>query len=366
MVFHKYLASLIILAISCSGCGIQVKEIGATTPTAFIITLTLPPTLSPPPSETPLPPPPQPTASPVEGTSSTQINVRSEPSSVSDVLGIIPANTKVQIVGKDPGENWWQILYPQGKDGKGWVTAQYVTTPGKPEVPVIGGGVLNPNNGNTAIIQQQLNIRSGPGTDFNSIGTLNAQDVVNLTGKDANGAWLQIEFTAGPDGKGWINAAFAQAQGVENLPIVTEAGLIVGTGTPTDIPPTPTATILPAWHDNDSQDAPVVNVKFDPAGTKALIYNGEVSAPAGDMEDWVAFMPYAENIFVSLECKDSDSLLADISENTQPMNVKVVCGDKQKKIDVKAGSDYLIHFQAERSSSSVHTINYTITITMES
>ena len=342
------------------------NEIGAATPTAFIITSTLPPTRIPPPSETPLPPPPQPIApraTPVEGTSSTQINVRSEPSTASDVLGILPANTKVQIVGKDPGENWWQILYPKGKDGKGWVAAQYVSTAGEPDVPVIGGAGSNPNNGNTAIIQQQLNIRSGPGAGFNSIGMLNPQDVVNLIGKDSNGAWLQIEFASGPAGKGWINAAFAQAQGVENLPIVTEAGLIVGTGTPTGIPPTPTATILPARLDNDSQDAPLVNVKFDPAGTKALIYNGDVSAPEGDMEDWIAFMPYAENIFISLACKGNGPLIAEVLENALPLNTVIECGDEMKQIHVQAASEYLIHLQANQSSSGVQYINYTITIT---
>ena len=88
---------------------------GAETPTASIITSTLPPTLHSSPSQTPLPPLSSPTIAPVEGTTSTQVNVRAEPTTASDVLGIIPPNTKVQIVGKDPGENWWQINYPAGR-----------------------------------------------------------------------------------------------------------------------------------------------------------------------------------------------------------------------------------------------------------
>ena len=119
------------------------------------------------------------------------------------------------------------------------MTAQYVTTVSTPEVPVIGGNNANPNDGNIAIVQQQLNVRSGPGADFNSLGTLNPQDVARLIGKDANGAWLQIEFTSGPDGKGWISAAFVQAKGVESLPILTESGVVIGTGTPVDTPSLP-------------------------------------------------------------------------------------------------------------------------------
>src|SRR4029453_4919721 len=127
-------------------------------------------------------------------------------------------------------------------------------------------------------IQQQLNVRSGPGTGFNSLGTLNPNDVVRLTGKDGSRAWLQIEFSAGPDGKGWINAAFVQARGVEKLPIVTEAGEAIGTGTPTGIPPPSPPTLSPAPADNDSQNSPIARVVFEPLGTHTLIYNGDVSS----------------------------------------------------------------------------------------
>src|SRR6185503_1574198 len=143
------------------------------------------------------------------------VNVRLEPSTASTVLGIIPADTTVEITGKDPDGKWWQIIYPhpEGIDGKGWVTAQYITTDRTSDVPTIGGEETNPNNGNVAVVQEPINVRSGPGTDFNSLGTLNPHDVVNLTGKDQNGAWLQVEFPSGPEGKGWVNAAFVQAQG---------------------------------------------------------------------------------------------------------------------------------------------------------
>jgi uncharacterized protein YraI len=270
----------------------------------------------------------------------------------------------VEIIGKDPGGNWWQINYPQGQgsDGKGWVTAQYVTTAVTPEVPTIGGNEADPNSGNIAVIQQQLNVRSGPGTDFNSLGTLNPQDVVKLTGKDPNGAWLQIDFAAGPESRGWVNAAFVRATGVENLPIVTESGLVVGTGTPTVIPPTSTPTIVPAWADNDSPAAPIVSVSFEPAGTQTLIYNGEVSSPQGDPEDWIAFKPYNQFIFISLDCHWSDAIEIDLSENLAPVNTYISCGDQMKKIAVNAGANYLVHLQAMPSTGGLQYINYTLTI----
>jgi uncharacterized protein YraI len=298
---------------------------------------------------------------PVEGTTTTQLNVRAEPSTAGNVLGIIPANTKVQITGKDPAGNWWQILYPQGKDGKGWVTAQYVTTAKGAEVPVIGGGSgVDPNSGNAAVVQQQINVRSGPGTGFNSLGTLNARDVVRLTGKDANSTWLQIEFSAGPEGKGWINAAFVQAKGVENLPIVTEAGEAIGTGTPTGIPPTP--TVVPAWADNDSQNNPIASVVFDPLGTNTLIYSGDVSSPEGDSQDWIQFTPYQDTIFASLECKGENRLQVSILENGQPTSLELSCNEHRKPLSVKADSIYVIYAHAPQSLGGLQYTPYTVTI----
>lgn len=344
-----------------AGCAAPEKE-AAPTLTAFPTTSTLAPTIVQQPSETPLPPPPQPTTAPVEGISSTQLNVRAEPSTAANILGVIPGNTRLEIVGKDPGGNWWQILYPDGPEGRGWVNAQYATVSNAESVPVIGGETADPNDGNVAIVQQQINVRSGPGTGFNSLGTLNAQDVVSLTGKDANGAWLQISFTPGPDGKGWVNAAFVQARGVDNLPIITEAGQVVGTGTPTGIPPTRTPTVIPAWEDGDSPENPAASVTFEAAGTNRLIYSGDLSAPDGDTEDWVTFKPYTQTVFLSLSCTGSGSLQAEILENGTPMNIQLVCGAEMRQVSVNPGSTHSVHFSVSQSSNSLEYVGYTINI----
>ena len=349
------------LLLFVAGCAVPGTE-AAPTSEAVPITTTLAPTSNFTPTETPLPPPPQPSATPVEGTSSTQINVRSEPSTSGNVLGMIPPNTRVQIVGKDPGGNWWQILYEQGVEGKGWVTAQYVTTANVENIPVIGGDPTDTTNGNIAIVQQQINVRSGPGTSFNSLGTLNPQDVVNLTGKDANGAWLQIAFSAGPEGKGWINTAFVRAQGVENLPIITEAGQVVGTGTPTGIPPTATPTVIPAWADQDSRSNPVASIVLEPNGTHAFIYSGDISSPQGDAEDWIQFKPSGRAILLSLTCTDSTLLEAELFEDGALVNNEVTCDEQTKRMDVNAGSNYLLHLYTSSSTDALRSVHYTIKI----
>jgi uncharacterized protein YraI len=365
-VSSKIVLSLILFLLISTGCGARPDNLAATTVPAPVITATLPAAFTPPAADTPLPPPGTPlapSATPIEGTTSTQLNVRAEPSTAGNVLGILPASAKVQITGRDPAGNWLQILYPQGQDGKGWVTAQYVTTANGTAVPVIGGdSIADPNGADTAIVQQQINVRSGPGTSFNSLGTLNPKDVVRLTGKDANSAWLQIEYPNGPDGKGWINAAFVQARGVENLPIVSEAGQTIGTGTPTGIPPTSTPTVFPAASDDDSQTHPIANVIFEPMGTQTLIYSGDVSSPEGDVEDWIQFTPDTDMVLASLECYGKLNLQVDILENGQPSPLKLACGEREKSIPVKPGAVYMIHLQAAQSQGGLQYFPYKVTI----
>jgi len=349
----KYI-SILWLAIFCAGCSFSVDVIEAETPTALIITSTLPPSPTLEPSETPLPPPPTGTVLPAVGTTSTQVNVRVEPSTVGAVIGVIPANTNVEIIGKDPGGNWWLINYPQAAEGKGWVAAEFITTAEEPNVPVIGEGL-------TAVVQQQINIRSGPGTDFNSLGTVNANDVVTLTGKDSGGAWLQIEFASGPEGKGWVNAAFVQATGIENLPIVSSSNEVIGTGTPTNAPTPSTPVALPAPNDGDSPSAPAVNVTLSATGTKSFQYSSDVSSPIGDAEDWIQFTPSAGAVLVELECEGSGSYVAEILvEGVSPQNL--VCG-RIILIAMIPNTAHSIRFQSAPMGDLQYT-RFTVTVTL--
>ena len=349
---------LIIISFLVAGCSVSIRNEITATAAPIIITATLPPTPSPRPSETPLPPPPSLTVVPVRGTTSTQLNVRAEPSTTSNVLGVVPANTEVQIVGADPGGNWWQIVYELGVDGKGWVTAQYVETVTKPEVPVIGGDGTNPISGNSAIVIQQLNIRSGPGTNYNSLGILNVNDVVKLTGKNRDGTWLQVQFAAGPGGRGWVNSGFVKADDTENLPIVSESGEVIGTGTPVDTPHPSTPTLVPAPQDNDSSTNPIASVIFNRGGTTSLIYSGDVSAPDGDTEDWIAFTPYGDVVYAGIQCIGSDSLRVEFSG----VKEMLTCNRPNLTITVPAGMQILAHIIATSNSGQLQYTKYTITI----
>lgn len=91
-----------------------------TTPTATpraTNTPTLLPTV-PPPTATPQPTPIGPAL-----TARVALNVRSGPSTADPVIGSLATNTTVQIVGVNPEQSWWQIVYPADSQSYGWVSA---------------------------------------------------------------------------------------------------------------------------------------------------------------------------------------------------------------------------------------------------
>jgi len=342
-----------------TACGLDVSNKAPATPVPVIITSTLPPTLTPQATDTLAPPTVTSTPVPVEGTTTTQLNVRAEPSTGSAALGVIGPFVKVQIFGKDPSGKWLQVAYAQGADGKGWVTAAYVQVKAASEIPVIGDAAGS-GSGLRGLVIQQLNVRSGPGTDYNSLGVLYSNDVVYLTGKNDAGSWLQIEFSSGVEGKGWVSTAFIKADGVNTLPIVAETGRVVGTETPTGIPPSPMPTLIPAKNDGDSAEAPAVNISFSANGTRSFLYSNDLSFPEGDSEDWIQFIPYQPSVLMQLSCAGSGRLSAEIVQNGETIATFVKCGDTSIYM-LNSGQAYLVHLSATSSDILQYT-SYTLKI----
>jgi uncharacterized protein YraI len=349
--------TLVLASIAAASCT-TIPSSGTATP--FLITSTLPPTPAPPVASLPPPATSAPAAAPIPGTTSSRLNVRGDPSSASPPLGMIEPFSSVQIRGKDPSGNWYEIEYAQGKDGLGWVTAQYVTVQSQAAIPVVAGAS---ESGPSGVITQQLNVRSGPGTDSNSVGTLNARDVVVLVGKDSGGLWLQIQYPAGPEGKGWVASGYVQADGLDQLPIVGQTGQVIGTETPTGIPPTAIPTSGIAATDDDSAQAPAADVVFSPEGAGSFIYSGDVSAPAGDAEDWIRFTPYGTRLSARLDCQGTAILRLELTHSGQMQTGQDLpaCGTAGI-LTLSAGQPYLLRLFLNPGQGQQEYAHFTLTM----
>jgi hypothetical protein len=139
--------------------------------------------------------------------------------------------------------------------------------------------------------------------------------------------------------------------------------VVVGTGTPTSIQPTVTPTIIAAPQDNDSAQSPAVVITFSPSGARSLIYSSSVSAPKGDLEDWIQFTPYSPDVIAGLTCHGNGGLNVELWQEGAPLQNwgGLTCGDA-KRLNLTAGRPYLMHFIAVAHGSELEGVQYTISI----
>ncbi len=104
-----------------------------------------------------------------------------------------------------------------------------------------------------------LNVRTGPGTQYEHVGQLKQDEQAAIVGQTGNGPdrWWQINFAAGPDGRGWVSAD-------PNLVAVLDAGAVpvaVVAALPPSDPPTEPLADAPTGSPSDTPTpttAPVV------------------------------------------------------------------------------------------------------------
>ena len=80
-----------------------------------------------------------------------QLNVRSGPGTTFDKLGLLEPGTEVSLTGKNTAASWFQIAYPAGPGGHGWVTSQYLQTDATAHLPLLDdyGIVITPGTAGT-------------------------------------------------------------------------------------------------------------------------------------------------------------------------------------------------------------------------
>jgi uncharacterized protein YraI len=87
---------------------------------------------------TPTTPGETPTASgPPLAVTTTDLNVREGPGQEYPVLGLLPVTTQVEVSGKNLDGSWWQIVYPNGSAGQGWIFAAFTRPSNTENVPVV-------------------------------------------------------------------------------------------------------------------------------------------------------------------------------------------------------------------------------------
>jgi uncharacterized protein YraI/heat shock protein HslJ len=170
-----------------------------------------------PPASAP-PPPPSDTGVPM-ATATTAVNVRTGPSTDYPVLGVAQTGQSSEITGVSQDGGWWQVRVSTSvtPEGLAWVSGGYTYAVNTANVPVVTAPpppapVETPPpppstpSGVWVITVEPLNVRSGPGNEYPSYGTIPAGVPLEVTGQVD--VWLSVVMPSLPGGIGWISGNY--------------------------------------------------------------------------------------------------------------------------------------------------------------
>lgn len=112
--------------------------------------------------------------------------------------------------------------------------------------------------GVTATVLQNMNVRSGPGTNYPIVGAGTAGETTKVLGRNDDGSWLKVEYPSA-DGVGWIFAQLVQINGDAQAVEIAQA--------PPPPPPPPTPTPAPQEQAPPEPEKP--KYQFTPIGWHA-------------------------------------------------------------------------------------------------
>ena len=90
--------------------------------------------------------------------------------------------------------------------------------------------------GPTVFASEQVNVRAGPGTNYDQVGVLIPGQTAPAIGRSPGNEWIQIEYPGGPGNRAWVFAPLVaiRAGTIEELP-------------PAETPPPPTPLPTPTF-----------------------------------------------------------------------------------------------------------------------
>jgi len=156
------------------------------------------------------------------------LNVRSGPGMNYPKVGTLQKDQNAQIIGVDPEGFWWQIKIPGSGGGGGWISKDYGVAQNASNVPVIQQGV---SGGSSAIpspapgtpmltANVMINIRAGPGKQYQTIGQLKQGQTAAVVGISPDGIWWVIKVAVGDITQGWVAAAYVTPKNAERVPVI--------------------------------------------------------------------------------------------------------------------------------------------------
>ena len=154
------------------------------------------------------------------------LRLRKEPSTSSTILATIRKGSSVELLSKEEN-GWYKVIY-QGKEG--YMSAQWLDVVLNPDADEAAESVNSVSAAPIPLVTADtLNVRSGPGTDYDRVGTLKKGAQVTIL-EELDG-WYQI---SSGDLTGYVSAQYISLDGAvpqEGLVLTSVLNVRSGAGT---------------------------------------------------------------------------------------------------------------------------------------
>lgn len=159
------------------------------------------------------------------------VNIRSGPGMNYEIIGLLEYGQSAEVTGIDPERFWLAIKIPGTEGQRGWISVSYIAADefgslaGLPVLePRPEGGASNvpiPAPGAPMLTALYVvNIRSGPGTQYDILGNLVQGQQAEIVGVSADGLWWIIRIEGGNNGQGWVASKYVKAENTAGVPIL--------------------------------------------------------------------------------------------------------------------------------------------------
>lgn len=160
-------------------------------------------------------------------TNAYRLNCRSGPGVQHGVVTILDFGNALTLTARNHDATWVQGIVPGGFSC--WVNSRYVATSINIYNLPVGGTTPPPQPPATAtgyVNTPLLNLRTGPGANFNIVAKLSQNTGLTLQGRNADASWVQV---ATGSGNGWVSARYIVAYvPVSSLPVTNNTGVTPG------------------------------------------------------------------------------------------------------------------------------------------
>jgi len=147
-----------------------------------------------------------------------ELSIREGPSAEENVVGLLQQDEVLEVLDTTVDESWMQVKRTDGSTG--WIYNKHLIKVESPEPPGNGNGNGEPpGNGNGEppptgtkwyrVTAFSLNVRSGPGTSYEDIGSLPQGEVVKALEYSADNSWIKI-LRPSDNLTGWCYAAYLE------------------------------------------------------------------------------------------------------------------------------------------------------------